>query len=583
MRADRDASRGRRARADFSTSLKTNRPLHLELSRCPTVSSPQGQRRRTIMAEEDAASDLSAPPSDLESQLAPTATLKATPTRQGKRGTNKRKAETMTVVSPKSTKKIKTAAVPNDPIQGSRSKATPKSANSPETTKTKRTLAKSRTRIRRTEVKTEITQHEEEADQHSVPGGDTGASPRARKKIKVKKEVEVQEAEVPEDAKVKPARRKRKTKEEKEAEMLPLASRTVGSKLFIGAHVSSAGGVHNAVVNSVHIGGNAFALFLKSQRKWANPPLIDDHCTAFVDNCNSHKYEASKHIVPHGSYLVNLCHPDPERTAQAYDAFLDDLTRCNKLGIELYNFHPGNSAGADSREQAIQHLASNLNRSHAEPSAGRVVTLLETMATRGNTIGGTFEDLRDTINLITKKDRVGVCLDTCHVFAAGYDISTAAGLTSVLDQFDATVGLRYLRALHVNDSKAPLSSNRDLHANIGTGFLGLRAFHALVNEPRLWGLPMVLETPIDSKGEDGKEVQDKGIWAREIKLLESMVGMDAESDGFIALEQSLRAKGRLERERIADQVKRREDKIKSPKKQSKKKQDPESELDADST
>lgn len=392
------------------------------------------------------------------------------------------------------------------------------------------------------------------------------SAPKSRRKATVKQEVEATEAQQSNGGTVNKVKRKRKTKEEKEAEMLPLASRTVGSKLFIGAHVSSAGGVHNAIVNSVHIGGNAFALFLKSQRKWANPPLVDDHCNAFIHNCEDHKYDGTKHIVPHGSYLVNLCHPDPERTAQAYDAFLDDLTRCNKLGIQLYNFHPGNSAGADTREQAIRHLASQLNKAHSDPSSGGVVTLLETMATRGNTIGGTFEDLRDTIQLVTKKDRVGVCLDTCHVFAAGYDISTASGLASTLDLFDATIGLQYLRALHVNDSKAPLGSNRDLHANIGTGFLGLRAFHALVNEPRLWGLPMVLETPIDVKGKEGKEVQDKNIWAQEIKLMEKMVGMDTATDEFVKNEELLKAKGHAERERIADQVKRREEKAKSPKK-----------------
>ncbi|MBE7180518.1 MAG: deoxyribonuclease IV, partial [Terriglobus roseus] len=206
------------------------------------------------------------------------------------------------------------------------------------------------------------------------------------------------------------AKRKRKTQEEKDAEMVPLAARTLGSKLFIGAHVSSAGGVHNAVVNSVHIGGNAFALFLKSQRKWANPPLVDDHCHAFIEGCAGKAYDAAKHVVPHGSYLVNLAHPDPERSKQAYDAFHDDLTRCQRLGIGLYNFHPGNSSGADSKEAAIKHLARQLNKAHADPATGDVVTLLETMATRGNTVGGTFEDLRDTIALVDRKDRVGVCL-----------------------------------------------------------------------------------------------------------------------------------------------------------------------------
>jgi AP endonuclease-1 len=351
-------------------------------------------------------------------------------------------------------------------------------------------------------------------------------------------------------------RRKRKTKEEKEAEMLPLAPRTVGSKLLLGAHVSSAGGVQNAVLNSVHIGGNAFALFLKSQRKWENPPLLETACSAFIANCSTHKYTGSgvPPIVPHGSYLVNLAHPDEERARQAYASFLDDLTRCQRLGIGLYNFHPGNAAASNTRGEAIAAIATHLNRAHADPSTGSVITLLETMAAGGNTIGSRFEELRDIIAAVDAKDRVGVCLDTCHVFAARYDIRTPQTLSDTLDKFDETVGLKYLMALHVNDSKAPLGSGRDLHANIGTGFIGLRGFHSLVNEERLWGLPMVLETPIDAVDEKGKKVEDKGIWAREIKLLESLIGMDVEGEEFARMERELSEKGRSERERVQKQV-----------------------------
>jgi AP endonuclease 1 len=321
------------------------------------------------------------------------------------------------------------------------------------------------------------------------------------------------------------------------------------------------------------LSANAFALFLRSQRKWANPPLQDDHCASFISSCSNHEYDAAAHVVPHGSYLVNLAHTNADRTKQAYDTFLDDLARCHKLGIRLYNFHPGNASGAENREQAISHLATQLNKAHADPQTGNVVTLLETMATRGNTIGGTFEDLDQIISQVDRKDRVGVCLDTCHVYAAGYDISTPENLAATLNDFDKKVGLRYLRALHVNDSKAPLKSYRDLHANIGTGFLGLRAFHALVNEPRLWGLPMVLETPIDVKNDDGKEVPDKSIWAQEIKLLESLVGMDIDAHAFKALEAHLQEKGGHERVRVEDQVKRKEEKMeKDSKKKGKKSQ-----------
>ncbi|KAI4729286.1 AP endonuclease [Aureobasidium sp. EXF-10728] len=361
--------------------------------------------------------------------------------------------------------------------------------------------------------------------------------------------------------------RKRKTKEEKEAEAMPLAARTLGHKLFIGAHVSAAGGVPNAVQNAVHIGANAFALFLKSQRKWANPPLAEAHSIDFHAHCNKHDFDQNQHVVPHGSYLVNLAHTDPDRTKQAYDSFLDDLKRCEKLGISLYNFHPGNSVGGD-RHAAIAHLANNLNRAHKETS--KVITLLENMAAGGNVIGSTFQDLRDVIDLVDDKSRVGVCLDTCHAFAGGYDLRTPETVQKTLSDFDETVGMKYLRALHLNDSKAPFSSNRDLHANIGTGFLGLRGFHAIMNDERVIGLPMVLETPIEVRDENGnlqkdakgKEMEDKNIWAREIKLLESLVGMDVESEEFKQLEDKLQKMGKVERERIAEQVEKKTTKVK---------------------
>ena len=253
---------------------------------------------------------------------------------------------------------------------------------------------------------------------------------------------------------------------------------------------------------------------------------------------------------------MNLAHTDATRTTQAYDSFVEDLSRCQKLGIKLYNFHPGNSASS-THEEAIAHIAGNLNRAHADPSTGTVITLLETMASLGNTIGSTFEDLASIISLVNDKSRVGVCLDTCHVFAAGYDLRTPETYSATISAFDKVIGLKYLKALHINDSKAPLGSHRDLHANIGTGFLGLRAFHNIVNEPRLWGLPMVLETPIDVVAADGKKDEDKGIWAREIKLLESLVGMDIDSKEFMELEESLQKQGIKEREKVQDQVGRK--------------------------
>ena len=377
---------------------------------------------------------------------------------------------------------------------------------------------------------------------------DSEASPeKAKRKTKLKDEEEKGEDGEEGPKKIK---RKRKTNEEKEAEAMPLAARTTGLQMFIGAHVSAAKGVHNTVTNCVHIGGNAFAMFLKSQRKWENPPLQDEHKDQFVSGCRDHKYDAASHVLPHGSYLVNLAQEEDEKATQAYNAFIDDLHRCEALGIKLYNFHPG-STGSKPRPSAIARIAGALNRAHK--TTHNVTPVLETMAGGGNVVGSTFEDLRDIIEQVNDKSRIGVCLDTCHVFAAGYDLRSPATFKRTLDEFDKTVGIKYLRALHLNDSKAPFASHRDLHQNIGLGFLGLRAFHNVMNEPRFEGLPMVLETPIDRKNpETGKDIEDKSIWAREIKMLEGLIGVDADGDEFKALEKELADQGAEERKKLQD-------------------------------
>lgn len=252
---------------------------------------------------------------------------------------------------------------------------------------------------------------------------------------------------------------------------------------------------------------------------------------------------------------MNLAQGEPEKARQAYNAFLDDLKRCDALGIKLYNFHPG-STGAAPRPAAIGRIASVLN--HAHSATTTVKPVLETMAGSGNVIGSTFEDLRDIIALVHDKSRIGVCIDTCHVFAAGYDLRSPKAFEKTMDQFDHTVGMHYLSALHVNDSKAPLASHRDLHQNIGLGFLGLRAFHNLMNEKRFEGLPLVLETPIDESGKG----EDKGIWAKEIKLLESLIGMDVESEEFRAMESELAERGATERAKYAEAFERKKSKEK---------------------
>jgi AP endonuclease-1 len=329
-------------------------------------------------------------------------------------------------------------------------------------------------------------------------------------------------------------------------------------------------GAHNAIQNSLDIGGNAFGLFLKNQKQWAFKPLADEVKVQFLDGCKHHKYASSDEshapIVPHGSYLVNLAHPEKIREEQAYTSFIDDLSRCHNLGIALYNFHPGNAAGAPNRLEALQQLARQINKAHKDEASGKVITLLETMAAvGGNTIGSTFEEIAEIIAMVNDKDRVGVCLDTCHVFAAGYDLRKPEAYNDTMEKFDKVIGLKYLKALHINDSKAPLASGRDLHANLGTGFLGLGSFWNIVNDPRLWGLPFILETP--------------GGWVAEIKLLESLVGMDRSSEDFKEMESKLFALGKENRDEIQGQVDRRNNKSPKKRKKKAKTEDTEDELD----
>lgn len=288
-----------------------------------------------------------------------------------------------------------------------------------------------------------------------------------------------------------------------------------------------------------------------------------------------------RHCLPHGSYLVNLAQEDPTKAKQAYTSFVDDLKRCEELGIKLYNFHPG-AAGTTTLESALTRLAKALTSALRETTT--VIPVLETMCGQGTVIGGYLPQFRDIFAQIPEElhSRLGVCLDTCHSFAAGYDFRTKEGWEAFMTEFDETVGLKYLRALHMNDSKTPLGSHRDLHANIGTGFLGLRAFHHVMNEPRLQDLPMILETPIDrevtaadkatkkSSAKPGPaKVDDLGIWAEEIKLLESLIGMDIEGEEFKRLEKELSDKGRVEREKHQAQfdkkqaeAKRKEERVK---------------------
>ncbi|KIL67037.1 hypothetical protein M378DRAFT_1025585 [Amanita muscaria Koide BX008] len=290
----------------------------------------------------------------------------------------------------------------------------------------------------------------------------------------------------------------------------------------IGAHVSSAGGVENAVLNAAAIGANAFALFLKSQRKWHGPPLSEDSISLFKTRMEQYDYTPSV-VLPHGSYLVNLGNPDPAKREKSYECFLDDLKRCEQLGLEMYNFHPGSTLGSISTDECIAHIANSINRAHKETNS--VTIVIENMAGSGNVIGSDFKELGSIIGRVEDRSRVGVCLDTCHMFAAGYDIRTKDGWDAMLSQFDEKVGLKYLRGMHINDSKMDLNSRRDRHENIGLGYLGIRTFSHLLSDPRVQGIPLILETQSFEKPKD--------VWGKEIQVLQRLVTINADQHGAL--------------------------------------------------
>ena len=277
---------------------------------------------------------------------------------------------------------------------------------------------------------------------------------------------------------------------------------------FIGAHVSAAGGVQNAPLNALKIGATAFGLFTKNQRQWKGKPLSAQNIDAFQRNCADSGY-GPEQILPHDSYLINLGHPDPEALEKSRQAFLDEMQRCEALGLKYLNFHPGSHLGKISVSQSIRNVAQSVNR--ALEHTRQVTAIIENTAGQGSTLGHTFQQLAEMIDQIQDKSRVGVCLDTCHSYAAGYDIKTRKGYKAVLADFDRVVGMAYLKAMHLNDAKKGLASRIDRHESIGKGTLGVEPFGYIMNDPRLKGIPLILETP------------DEDLWAEEIRLLKGMV------------------------------------------------------------
>ncbi len=273
---------------------------------------------------------------------------------------------------------------------------------------------------------------------------------------------------------------------------------------LIGAHVSTAGGVDNAPKNAYRIGANAFALFLKNQRRWFDKPYPPQKVEAFKRNLNSLGFLIDS-VLPHGGYLINLCSPDPQKAEKSYLALKDEIERAHLLGLKYINFHPGAHLGKYTEREALEIIAERINRLIEETE--QVVLVLETTAGQGSNLGYRFEHLAQIIELVEDKSRVGVCIDTCHIFAAGYDISTEKGYFQVFQEFEEVVGFKYLKGVHLNDSKTPLGSRKDRHAPLGEGYIGLTPFRLMMVDNRFEGIPLILETPFPQR------------WPREIKLL----------------------------------------------------------------
>lgn len=273
---------------------------------------------------------------------------------------------------------------------------------------------------------------------------------------------------------------------------------------LVGAHVSISGGIQNAVSEALKIGAKAFGLFLRSQRQWKSKPLEDKAAELFKQACERGGFSA-RAILPHGIYLMNCGSPEEETLAKSRETLVEELKRCEKLDLTLYNFHPGSTCGKITVEECIDRIAESINGAHLQTN--HVVTVLENMSCQGNTVGGKFEELREIIDRVKDKSRVGVCIDTCHAFAAGYDISSDGGFDKMMQEFESVIGLKYLRAVHLNDSKGELGCHLDRHENIGKGKIGINAFRRLMMDPRFNGIPMILETPCEAENTYQKEVK----------------------------------------------------------------------------
>jgi deoxyribonuclease-4 len=280
---------------------------------------------------------------------------------------------------------------------------------------------------------------------------------------------------------------------------------------FIGAHVSASGGVENAPVNAHAIGAKSFAFFTKNQRQWFASPYKEENIVNFKLRCEEFGFSAD-HIIPHSSYLINLGNPTEEGVDKSRQAFLDEMQRCEQLGINRINFHPGSHLNKISEEECLNRIAESINIA-LDKTTG-VSAVLENTAGQGTNLGYKFEHLAHIIDRVEDKSRVGVCLDTAHTLAAGYEIRTREGYDDTFNKFEKIVGFKYLKGMHINDSKKELATRVDRHDSLGKGIMKMDLFSFMMNDSRFDNLPLILETP------------DESLWAEEIQLLYSLQKTD---------------------------------------------------------
>ncbi|AEV30254.1 apurinic endonuclease APN1 [Sphaerochaeta pleomorpha str. Grapes] len=276
--------------------------------------------------------------------------------------------------------------------------------------------------------------------------------------------------------------------------------------LYVGAHTSIAGGLEQAALQAKELDATAFAMFTKNQRQWVSKPIEEEQASLFKETCSSLGY--TKHqILPHDSYLINLGNPDQYKREQSLDAFIDELNRVVLLGLDKLNFHPGSAVDKSDRQTCLRLVAKSLDE--ALQQVDSVFAVLETTAGQGTSVGSTFEEIEEILHLCKYRDRLGVCIDTCHIFAAGYDIRTLDTFSATMDNFSKTIGFEKLMGMHLNDAKSALGSHVDRHASLGKGSIGLDCFSFICKDPRFSGIPLILETP------------DSSCYASEIALLKS--------------------------------------------------------------